>query len=61
MHPCVFILTVDRTKNTYKRALRQFKQAAAQQQFQLKKSQFMCDFEQGAKYNTFKIVVYIKI
>ena len=48
MHPCVFILTADRTKNTYERALRQLKQAAAQQQFQLKPSQFMSDFEQGA-------------
>ena len=48
MHPCVFILTADRTKATYKRALRQLKLAAAQHQYQLKPSQLMSDFEQGA-------------
>ena len=44
MHPCLFILTADRTKDV----LQQSKLSAAQHQFELKPSQFMSDFEQGA-------------
>ena len=48
MHPCLFILTADRTKATYKRVLQQLKLSAAQHQYELKPTQFMSDFEQGA-------------
>ena len=48
MHPCLFILTADRTKATYKRVLQQLKLSAAQHQYELKPTQFMSDFEQRA-------------
>ena len=43
MHPCVFILTPDRTKATYKRMLKNLKQAISLQ-YHLQPTQFMSDY-----------------
>ena len=44
----IHFLTADRTKATYKRVFQQLKLSAAQHQYELKSSQFISDFEQGA-------------